>query len=190
MLNKTSNRVPERGLSGSECFNHNCEHPQSKLSGRANTYNSKSSGVGRHRRIAGACWVLVQQSQMGAPGLREGPHLRGLGRAREEDNRLLTSAQINKSTSAPLSAPPPHHGGYICTQINGQKKAGGGELCQVVQRPSARLLGQRKVGISVDGRSPVFTQEDLEEAFLGVGDTGPLLQHAGWLEVGEWPGTK
>lgn len=70
------------------------------------------------------------------------------------------------------------------------KKAGGGELCQVVQRPSARLLGQRKVGISVDGRSPVFTQEDLEEAFLGVGDTGPLLQHAGWLEVGEWPGTK
>lgn len=61
----------------------------------------------------------------------------------------------------------------------------------MVQGHSARLLGQRKVGISADGRSPVFTREDQEEAFLGVGDTGPLLQqHTGWLEVGEWPGTK
>lgn len=70
------------------------------------------------------------------------------------------------------------------------KREAGGELCQVVQRHSARLLGQRKVGISADGRSSGFTREDLEEAFLGVGATGPLWQHAGWLEVGEWPGTK
>lgn len=129
--------------------------------------------------LAGFC----PRSKRGTPPQRTRQSKRG----GQPTTDLCTGKQ---STSAPLSAPPPHHGGYICPQINGQKKAGGGELCQVVQRPSARLLGQRKVGISVDGRSPVFTQEDLEEAFLGVGDTGPLLQHAGWLEVGEWPGTK
>lgn len=40
------------------------------------------------------------------------------------------------------------------------------------------------MGISVYSNGPVFLWKDLEEAFLGVGDTGPLLWHTNWLEVG------